>query len=156
MAFFLSFTTERAPEWPRMWWLHVPLFHCNDRNVRAEAACVGTFTAYDGTVKAREWLEGNATGTMWFMVAGVLAYVALASLLQPIAVARLIYGTQESGTTYARSSASTVVVVMLVSTVLQNGYYGDYPDVIPLRKASGRKEPNFHLPSSLEHSIAQI
>ena len=24
---------------------------------------------------------------------------------------------------------------MLASTVLQNGYYGDYPDVIPRRKA---------------------
>ena len=40
----------------------------------------------------RAWLEGNATGTMWYMVAGVLAYVAVASLLQPVAVARLIYG----------------------------------------------------------------
>ncbi len=29
---------------------------------------------------------------MWYMVAGVLAYVAVASLLQPVAVARLIYG----------------------------------------------------------------
>ena len=54
MAFFLSFTTERAPEWPRMWWLHVPLHHCSDPNVRLAEGCAGTFTAYDGTEQARE------------------------------------------------------------------------------------------------------
>ena len=54
MAFFLSFTTERAPEWPRMWWLHVPLHHCSDPNVLLAEGCAGTFTAYDGTEQARE------------------------------------------------------------------------------------------------------